>query len=121
MKKKTPANIVYDTTGELPNMFFDWPAIIGDCRNAILQETKYVIAPVSQPVGTKKNKSRMDKDDKTSPLGLIMKEIKNYHPYAAARFDPEEVAKWAVQRFLALSEEEQGQFMEAEIEDESSP
>jgi hypothetical protein len=92
-------------------MFYDWPAIIGDCRNAIVQDTPHVIAPVSEAVGTKKNKVRMDKKDKDSPLGLVMKEMDNYQPYAAAKFDPEEVVKWAVQRFLDLSEEDQRQFV----------
>ena len=101
----------YEVTGELPEMFYDWPAIIADCREAILKEKTYVVAPVREEVGTKKNKARMDKKDKGSPLGLIMKEIDHYYPFAAARFDPEEVVTWAAQRFLELSEEEQAQFI----------
>jgi len=110
MKQKTPAQITFESTGKLPEMFYDWPAIIGDCRNAIIQETQYVIAPIPEPSDTKKNKVRMDKADKKSPLGLVMKEMNNYYPYAAGRFDPEEVVRWAVQRFLDLSEEEQQEF-----------
>lgn len=119
-KKKLPASVTYDMTGKLPGLYYDWPAIIGDCRNAIVQNTKYVVTPVPEPHGTKKNKVRMDRDDKRSPLGLVMKQIDNYSPYAAARFDPEEVVKWAVERFIELSEEEQQEFI-TDMETQDSP
>lgn len=119
MKEKIPAQITFENTGDLPDMFYDWPSIIADCREAILEGKKYVVAPIPEPVGTKKNKSRVDKEDKQSPLGLIKKEIDHYYPFAAARFDAEEMVQWAVRRFVELPEEEQELFV-AGMEPEES-
>lgn len=83
-------------------------------------DTPYVIFPVDEPVGTKKNKVTLDPSDKESPTGLIQKTDEYakflYAPNAAARFDANEVLAWIVVRMAEdenLGDEELEKLAEA--------
>lgn len=65
-------------------------------------ETPYVIFPIEEPLDTKKNKVYLDKDDRKSPTGTVVKKDgyarHMYAPNAAAKFDAYEVMAWIAVR-----------------------
>lgn len=65
-------------------------------------ETPYVIFPIEEPLDTKKNKVYLDKDDRESPTGMVVKKDPwakyKYAPNAAAKFDAYEVMAWIAVR-----------------------
>lgn len=109
MKQKTPPALVYEQTGKLEPIQYDFGHLVTTCRSACEQDLDHVILPVMEEQTTKKNKVRLVKEDKESPLGLVLKRdataLKKYYPYAAARFDVEELLKWAVKAFEDQIEE----------------
>lgn len=76
---------------------------------ALQNEREYVILPVDQTQDYKPQKTRLIKDDKKSPRGLIQRDAyarQRYYPYAAARFNAEELVAYAFARFNAATPDE---------------
>ena len=109
-KQPIPAPIHYQSTGELLPIDYNWVHLLNTCKAGIEQGKAYVILPVVEVFNTKKNKLRMIKEDKESPLGLVMKTdreaMEQYYPYAPVRFDIEQLAKYAAKKFGEASEED---------------
>lgn len=108
-KKEVPATVHFQQTGELHPLDYNWVHILKTSLDALSNDLKYVILPVMEKQFSKHNKLRLIKDDKTSPLGIVLKNdrtaLKKYHPYAAIRMDAEELAKYAAEQFDKLDEQ----------------
>ena len=105
-KLQTPAAIIFQTTGELPPIEINWLYIMQICKDGLTEGQKYVILPVEESQDYKPQRRRLINDDKKSPRGLIQRNSKAtsmYYPYAAARFDIEELGYYAAERFNSIS------------------
>lgn len=76
----------------------------------MIAEKQYVILPILEKQNCKRNKARLIKEDKDSPVGLVLKTdqeaLKRYYPYAAIRLDAEALSAYAAKRFNNLTEDE---------------
>ncbi len=105
-KKPVPPAIIYKNTGVLPPVEFNWAHIMQVCRDALTRDLDYVILPVEELQDFKPQRRRLVKEDKASPKGLIQRDRyakERYWPYASARFDAEELVRYAAEQFNALS------------------
>lgn len=79
-----------------------------DITDAELAKT-IIIFPVREAGNTKKNRARLADDDRTSPLGVIIKDdlyaMERYKPYAPASFNAREVVKWASEKLARMEQE----------------
>ncbi len=108
-KQKVPAAVVWDNTKELVPVEFNWAHVMQVCQHALTEEREYVILPVEESQDYKPHRRRLIKDDKESPKGLIQRDRyarERYYPYAPARFNAEELAKYAAKRFNAMSRDD---------------
>ena len=108
-KKKIPPSILWETTGELATVEYNWLYIMETCRRGLTEGQKYVILPVEESQDFKPQRRRLIKDDKTSPRGLIQRDDKAtrmYYPYASARFDIEELNQYAASCFNNMPRDE---------------
>jgi hypothetical protein len=105
-KLQLPAGIMFQTTGELPPIEINWLHIMQVCKDGLTNKQKYVILPVEESQDYKPHRRRLITDDKKSPRGLIQRDskaLRMYYPYAAARFDIEELGSYAAERFNSIS------------------
>ena len=105
-KKEVPAAIKFKNTGELPPLEFDWVHIMNICREGLQLDAEYVILPVEELQQYKPQRRRLLKEDKSSPKGLIQRDryaAERYWPYASAKFNAEELIRYAADKFNALS------------------
>jgi len=108
-KMKTPAAVIFETTGELPPVVINWLHIMQECHDGLTKGHKYVILPVEETQEYKPQRRRLVTDDKKSPRGLIQRDAKAlriYYPHAPARFDIVELGKYAAVRFNTASRED---------------
>ena len=108
-KMKVPAAMVWQTTGELLPVDYDWLYIMEVCRRGLTEEQKYVILPVEESQDFKPQRRRLIKDDKESPRGRIQRDAKAtnmYYPYASAQFDINELNEYAAKQFNSMPVEE---------------
>jgi hypothetical protein len=108
-KHKVPAAVIWKNKGELLPVDYNWAHIMQVCKEALTTDREYVILPVEESQQYKPQRRRLVKDDKDSPRGLIQRDEyarKRYYPYAPARFDAEELVKYAAARFNAMSRDE---------------
>lgn len=108
-KMETPAAVTFELTGELPPVEINWLHIMQTCKDGLDKKQKYVILPVEEKQDYKPQRRRLTTADKKSPRGLIQRDpkaTKMYYPYAAARFDIEELGYYAAQQFNKMSKEE---------------
>jgi hypothetical protein len=114
-KKRVPATIIAESTGKLPSLTYDWIHILNVCSNAIKKDIEYVILPVMEFPSTKKNKAKIIKEN-NAPSGLIMKfdrtALEKYYPYAAAKFNANELLMFATKKFNEMTEEQVEQYLE---------
>ena len=108
-KQPVPAAISFAVNGELPPVEYNWVHVMKVCQEALTRDLDYVILPVEELQTFKPHRRRIVKEDKTSPKGLIQRDDyakQRYYPYAAARFDAEELIRYAVQRFGSMSSDD---------------
>ena len=108
-KLQAPAGVIFETTGELPPVEINWLHIMQTCKSGLDKKQKYVILPVEETQDYKPQRRRLITADKKSPRGLIQrneKAVKMYYPYAAARFDIEELGYYAAEQFNNMSRED---------------
>jgi len=108
-KMKVPPAILWETTGELAPVDYDWLYIMEVCRRGLTENQKYVILPVEESQDYKPQRRRLIKDDKTSPRGLIQRDEKAtnmYYPYASVQFDINELNSYAAEQFNNMPREE---------------
>ena len=108
-KRKVHPGMIWETTGELEPVEYNWLHIMNVCREGLTNDMKYVILPVEELQNYKPQRRRLIKDDKNSPRGLIQRDdtaTERYYPYAAARFDINELNSYAADRFNNLPREE---------------
>lgn len=105
-KKAVPALIKFMNTGELPPIEWNWIHIMQVCREALTTDREFVILPIEETQDFKPQRRRLIKEDRESPKGYIQRDPyarERYYPYAAARFDAEELIHYAAARFNDLS------------------
>lgn len=108
-KQKLPAAVVWENEGKLPPVDYNWAHVMQVCKEALTTDREFVILPVEESLKYKPQRRRLTKDDKASPRGLIQRDDyarERYYPYAAARFNAEELLNYAAERFNALSRDE---------------
>ncbi len=108
-KIKIPAGLRFQTEGVLDPIEINWMHVMEVCRDGLTNGQLYVILPVEESQDYKPQRRRLITDDKASPRGLIQRDEKAkrmYYPYAAARFDINELGRYAADKFNTLSREE---------------
>jgi hypothetical protein len=108
-KNSLPPSISWEMHGTLLPIEWDWVHIMEQCKIALTNERQYVILPFQENQNYIPQRSRLIKEDKTSPSGLIQRDhyaLERYYPYACARFDAEELVRYAAKRFNDLTDEE---------------
>ena len=113
-KMETPAAVLFELNGELPPVEINWLHIMQTCKDGLDKKQKYVILPVEEKQDYKPQRRRLITADKKSPRGLIQrndKATRMYYPYAAARFDIEELGYYAAEQFNKMSKEELDQMV----------
>ena len=108
-KIKISAAMRFQIDGSLEPIEINWLHIMEVCKNGLTEGQLYVILPVEESQDYKPQRRRLITDDKTSPRGLIQRDnkaIRLYYPYAAARFDIKELAKYAAERFNSMSRDD---------------
>jgi hypothetical protein len=108
-KQQVPAAVVWDNTKKLVPVEFNWAHIMQACQQALTGDKEYVILPVEESQDFKPHKRRLLKDDRESPKGIIQRDSyarERYYPYAPARFNAEELAKYAAKRFNSMSSDD---------------
>jgi hypothetical protein len=104
-KKPVPTAVLYKNNGDFPPIDFNWMHIMHICREALSTDHQYVILPVEEHQDYKPQRRLIIKGDKASPRGLIQRDRyarERYYPYASARFDAEELVKYAADQFNKL-------------------
>ena len=99
----------FQIDGSLEPIEINWLHIMKVCKNGLTGGHLYVILPVEESQDYKPQRRRLITDDKTSPRGLIQRDnkaLRMYYPYCAARFDIEELAKYAAERFNSMSRDD---------------
>lgn len=90
-----------------PKPKLDYTKIFSLCMMKIQENTTKtkvipIILPTQEPILTKKNRVRLVPDDRSSPMGVVIKEATSeairYAPKAVARFNAYEVASWAARQ-----------------------
>ncbi len=105
-KIKISAGMRFQIDGVLEPIEINWLHIMEVCKNGLTAGQLYVILPVEESQDYKPQRRRLITDDKKSPRGLIQRDskaLRMYYPYCAARFDIEELAKYAAERFNSMS------------------
>ena len=78
--------------------------LLNECIEIItkcpIRHTPWIACASTEPKSTKRNRVRFDPDDRTSPLGIIVRDdpvMDVLFPTAGARFNAYELASWIAQ------------------------
>lgn len=99
-KKPVPVGLIYETSGKLPPIDYDWTHVMTLCYQAKQEDKEFIVLPVELPHNTKKQKVKLIKG-KGNPVGVVLKHheepkaVEHYYPYLAVRFDVKEIAAYA--------------------------
>jgi len=96
-----------DRARSLPPIDYDLDQLLNICVQAMAKDKDTdIVLPVCLPIGTKKNKIHLLASEKSSPMGIILKNdpytVATYKPYAAARFNANALLIWITNRMAGV-------------------